>query len=260
MTSHVISPKGWAVYIVNQVDLSSKTGWRVLRLTPTVDLPPARLADIGGQCVEGEVGVTEVLLGWVGNRVPEPPWFELVLGWKRYWVKLTPSYSASAPLSAPAHRLYILCADRRCDLLPLFALANPMRHPQYASTVVRAQVDVDAEDRWIPICDVLDCSKTFIKMPNYEQTVGKGALDLLSDPEKVKALFRLGYDRSKDARRIGYRLGIWTLDPDAMPKNVFEKGQFTVAASAVAAYLYPLLPSNIERYLRIQPITTAANA
>ncbi len=258
--THVISPKGWAVYIVNQVDPNSKTDWRTLRLTPTIDLPPARLADIGGQCTEGEVGITEVLLGWAGGRTPEPPWFELVLGWKRYWVKLAPSYSASAPLSAPAHRLYILCEDRRCDLLPLFALADPLRHPQYASLVVRAYVNVEAEDRWIPLCDVVDCSKTLIKTPNYEQTIGKGALDLLSDPEKVKTIFRLAYDRSKDARRIGYKLGIWSLDPDAMPKNVFEKGQFTVVATAAIAYLYPLMPPNIQRYLRLQPIATLSNA
>ncbi|MFZ8808411.1 MAG: hypothetical protein ACO2PN_09940 [Pyrobaculum sp.] len=258
--THVISPNGWAVYHVNKVDPSQKTGWRILRLSPTVDLPPARLADIGGQCVEGEVGVTELLLGWAGGDVPQPPWFELVLGWKRYWVKLTPSYSASAPLSAPAHRLYILCENRRCDLLPLFALANPLRHPQYAAAVVRAQVDVEAEDRWIPLCDVVDCSKTLINMSSYAQTVGKGALDLLSDPEKVRTTFRLAYDRSKDARRIGYKLGIWTLDPDAMPKNVFEKGQFTVLATAAIAYLYPLMPPNLERYLRLQPIATVNNA
>jgi len=258
--THVISPSGWAVYVVNQVDPSRKTGWKILRLSPVVDLPPARLADIGGQCIEGEVGVTEILLGWAGGRAPQPPWFELTLGWKRYWVKLAPSYSASAPLSAPAHRLYILCEDRRCDLLPLFALADPLRRPQYAAAVVRAQVDVEEEDRWIPICDVIDCAKTMIKMLGYEQTAAKGALDLLSDPEKVRALFRLGYDRSKDARRIGYKLGIWSLDPDAVPKKVFEKGQFTVVATAAIAYVYPLLPQNIERYLRLQPIATLSNA
>jgi hypothetical protein len=258
--THVISPKGWAVYIVNQVDPSSKTGWRVLRLNPTVDLPPARLADIGGQCVEGEVGVTEILLGWAGGRAPEPPWFELVLGWKRYWVKLAPSYSASAPLSAPAHRLYIFCEDRRCDLLPLFALADPQRHPQYATVVVRAEVDVEAEDRWIPLCDVEDCSKTLMNMPNYEQALGKGALDLLSDAERVRTLFRLAYDRSKDVRHIGYKLGIWTLDPYAMPKGVFEKGQFTVVATAAIAYILPLVPSNVKKYLRLQPIVTLSNA
>jgi hypothetical protein len=258
--THIINPNGWAVYTVNQVDPSQKTGWKTLRLTPVVDLPPARLADIGGQCVEGEVGVTEIFLGWAGGRAPQPPWFELILGRKRYWVKLAPSYGASAPLSAPAHRLYILCEDRRCDLLPLFALADPLRHPQHAAVVVRAQVDVEAEDRWIPLCDVVDCAKTLIRMSNYEQTVGKGALDLLSDPEKVRTLFRLSYDRSKDARRIGYKLGIWTLDPDTMPKNVFEKGQFTVVASAAIAYVYPLIHlPNPERYLRLQPIVSLNN-
>ncbi len=257
MTSHVISPNGWAVYIVNHPN--SKTDWRILHLAPTIDLPPARLADIGGQCTEGEVGVTEVLLGWAGGRSPEPPWFELVLGWKRYWIKLAPSYSASAPLSAPAHRLYILCEDRRCDLLPLFALADPLRYPQHAAAVVRAQVNVEAEDRWIPLCDVVDCAMTLIKTPKYEQTIGKGALDLLSDPEKVRTLFKLAYDRSKDARRIGYKLGIWSLDPDAMPKNVFEKGQFTVVATAAIAYVFPLMPPNVKKYLRIQPIVTLSS-
>ena len=258
--NHVVSPKGWAVYFVNQVDPSSKTGWRHLRLSPAADLPPARLADVGGQCAEGEVGVTEVLLGWAGGRAPPPPWFELVLGWKRYWLKLAPAYSASAPLSAPAHRLYILCQDRRCDLLPLLALADPLRHPQHAALVVRAYVDAEVEDRWIPICDVVDCAKTVINTPNYEQSVGKGALDVLSDPEKLRTVFRLAYDRSKEARRIGYRLGLWTLDPDAVPRNVIEKGQFTVVATAAIAYVYPLMPPKLERYLRLQPIATLSNA
>ncbi|MFZ8810172.1 MAG: hypothetical protein ACO2PN_18965 [Pyrobaculum sp.] len=252
---HVVSPKGWAYFVVNEVDPSSKDGWRVVRLSPVLSLPPARLADVGGQCVvEGEVGVAEVLLGWAKSE-PPLPWFELSLGQKRYWVKMAPAYGASAPLSAPAHRLYILCADRKCDLSPLFALADPLKHPQYAAPIIRAHMHAEADGRWMPICDVLDCSKTVFATPSYDNTVGKGALDFLSDPEKLYVLVKLTYDRSKETRRAGYRLGLWSLNPDEMPKHLGETGTFTTVATAALGYIIHMVPK-IDKYLRLQPITT----
>jgi len=252
---HLVSPKGWLVLIVNEVDPGSRFGWRVVRPSPVVVLPPARLADVGGQCAEGEVGVSEILLGWA-RREPPPPWFELTLGWRRYWVKLAPSWAASAPLSAPAHRLQILCADRRCDLSPLFALADPLRYPQHAAQIVRAHVDADG-DRWLPICDAIKCDGTLFSSPGYEQSFGKGALDILANPAKLRALFRLTYDRSKEARRIGYRLGLWTLDPDAEPRDLSVRGEFTATATAALGYVYHMT-SRVDRYLRLRLIGAVA--
>jgi len=252
---HLVSPKGWLVVMANEVDPGGKSGWRVVRPSPVVDLPPARLADVGGQCAEGEVGVSEILLGWA-KREPPPPWFELSLGWRRYWVKLAPSWAASAPLSAPAHRLQILCADRRCDLSPLFALADPLRYPQHAAAVVRAYVDADG-DRWLPICDAIKCDGTLFTSPGYEQSFGKGALDILANPAKLRMLFRLTYDRSKEARRIGYRLGLWTLDPDAEPRDLSVRGEFTATATAALGYVYHMT-SRVDRYLRLRLIGAVA--
>jgi hypothetical protein len=250
---HVISPKGWAYFVVNEVDPGGREGWRAVRLSPVLVLPPARLADVGGQCVaEGEVGVSEVLLGWA-RWEPPPPWFELSLGWRRYWTKLTPAYGASAPLSAPAHRLYLLCADRRCDLSPLLALADPLRYPQHAAAVVRALAHAEADGRWMPICDAVDCAQTLFASPSYDDTVGKGALDVLSDPERLHVLVKLTYDRSKETRRVGYRLGLWTLSPDEVPKRLGEKGVFTTVATAALGYLIHMVPK-VDRYLRLQPI------
>jgi hypothetical protein len=251
---HVVSPKGWAYFVANDVDFNAKDGWRIVRLSPVLVLPPARLADVGGQCiVEGEVGIAEVLLGWA-KREPPPPWFELSLGWKKYWVKLVPAYGASAPLSAPAHRLYILCADRQCDLSPLFALADPLKYPQYAAAVIRAHIHAEADDRWLPICDTVNCSNTVFATRNYDNTVGKGALDILSDPEKLHVLVRLTYDRSKETRRVGYRLGLWTLSPDEVPKHLGVTGTFTTVATAALGYIIHMVPK-VDRYLRLQPIT-----
>ena len=251
---HVVSPKGWAYFVANEADLGARDGWRAVRLSPVLVLPPARLADIGGQCVvEGEVGVAEVLLGWA-KREPPPPWFELSLGWRRYWVKMAPAYSASAPLSAPAHRLYILCADRKCDLSPLFALADPLKYPNHAAPIIRAHINAEADGKWMPICDVVDCSQTLFSSSSYDSTVGKGALDILSNPEKLYMLVKLTYDRSKEARRAGYRLGLWSLSPDEVPKHLGIMGTFTTTATAALGYIIHMVPK-VERYLRLKPIT-----
>ena len=255
---HLISPKGWLVVMANEVDPNGKSGWRVVRPSPVVVLPPARLADIGGQCAEGEAGVSEILLGWAKREPPSPPWFELALGWRRYWVKLAPSWAASAPLSAPAHRLQILCADRRCDLSPLFALADPLHYPQYAAQIVRAHVDADG-DRWLPICDYIDCKNTIFSLPGYESSFGKGALDILSNPAKVRILFKLTYDRSKETRKIGYRLGLWTLDPDAEPRDLSIRGEFTATATAALGLVYHMnMTSRVDRYLRLRLVSAVA--
>ena len=100
---HVLSPKGWARFVVNEVEPDPKSGdWLVAGLMPSpVLVPPALMADVAGLCAEEKIGVTSVALGYT-KREPGANWFELSLGWMRHWVRLVPNWSASAPLSAPS--------------------------------------------------------------------------------------------------------------------------------------------------------------
>jgi hypothetical protein len=247
---HVLSPKGWARFVVNEVEPDPKAGgWLAAGLMPSpVLVPPARMADVAGLCAEEQVGVTSVALGYA-KKEPPPPWFELSLRWKRYWVRLVPDWSASAPLSASAHRLYILCPERTCDLSPLFALADPLTWPKHVARIVRTYVAADVSSRWIPICDMADCS-------NFGLGVGTEVMDILSTPQRLYHLFKLVYDKGKDTRIVGYRLGLWTLNPSRPPKNPDDMeplGGFTMAASAalsLAAHMIPL--EEVMRYLRLR--------
>jgi len=246
---HVLSPKGWAVFVVNEVEPDPKSGdWLAAGLMPSpVLMPPARLADVAGLCAEEEVGVTSVVLGYT-KREPGANWFELRLGWKRYFVRLVPDWSASAPLSAPAHRLYILCTERMCDLSPLFALADPLTWPKYAARVARTYVAADVSNRWIPICDKVDCS-------NFSPGVGTEVMDILSTPRRLYYLFKLAYDRSKDTRIAGYRLGLWTVDPSRppAPDDMEPRGGFTLAASVALSLVAHMIPlEEVMRYIRLR--------
>jgi len=247
---HVLSPKGWARFVVNEVEPDPKAGgWVKTGLMPSpVLVPPARMADVAGLCAEGLIGVTSVALGYT-KREPGANWFELRLGWKRYFVRLAPDWSASASLSASAHMLFILCTERMCDLSPLFALADPLTWPKHAARIVRTYVTADVPSRWIPICDKVDCS-------NFSLGVGTEVMDILASPRRLYYLFKLVYDRSKETRIVGYRLGLWTVDPRRLPTDPDDmepRGGFTLAASAalsLAAHMIPL--EEVMRYLRLR--------
>ena len=250
---HVLSPKGWARFVVNEVEPDPKAeDWVKAGLMPSpVLVPPARMADVAGLCAEERIGITSVALGYA-KKEPKH-WFELSLGWKRYWVRLVPDWSASAPLSASAHRLYILCPERMCDLSPLFALADPLTWPKYAARIVRTYVAADVPSRWVPICDKVDCS-------NLPLGAGTEVMDILSTPRRLYYLFKLAYDRRREVRIAGYRLGLWTVDPSRPPANPDDmepRGGFTLAASAalsLAAHMIPL--EEVMRYIRLKHIKT----
>ena len=250
---HVLSPKGWATFVVNEVEPDPKSGgWVKAGLMPSpVLVPPARLADVAGLCAEERLGVTSVALGYTTKFQQKEPknWFEFSLGWKRYWVRIVPDWGASAPLSASAHRLYILCPERMCDLSPLFALADPLTWPRYAARMVRTYVTADVPSRWIPICDKMDCS-------NFSLERGTEVMDILSTPQRLYYLFKLAYDRGKETRIMGYRLGLWTVDPrrhPTDPNDIEPRGGFTLAASlalSLTAHMIPL--EEVMRYLRLR--------
>jgi hypothetical protein len=250
---HVLSPKGWAVFVVNEVEPDPKAeGWVKAGLMPSpVLVPPARLADVAGLCAEEKIGVTSVALGYT-KKEPKN-WFELALGWKRYWVRLVPDWGASAPLSASAHRLYILCPERTCDLSPLFALADPLTWPKYAARIARAYVATDNVNRWIPICDKVDCGR----LPS--DIFGGNVMDILSSPKKLYYLFKLVYDRSPETRAVGYRLGLWTVDPRRIPdpSDMAPRGEFTLAASMALSYATHMIPfEEVKRYIRLRAVKT----
>jgi hypothetical protein len=155
----------------------------------------------------------------------EPPksgavrWAELKLGvpHRHYRVTLVPDAAMAAPPGGFAHRLYILCKGSECDLSPLFALAGPRDFPGLAAAVARAYyIGPEPQVRWIPGCDYVDCGD--VKgIKEGEEGQAKTALDILADERKLKALIRLTYDLSPDARAEGFELGLWTLDPREAP-------------------------------------------
>ena len=251
---HILSPKGWARFVVNEVKSDPKSGdWLAAGLVPSpVLVPPARVADVAGLCAEEKIGVTSVALGYT-KKEPPPPWFELSLGWRRYWVRLVPDWSASASLSASAHRLYILCPERMCDLSPLFALADPLTWPKHAARIVRTYVIADVPSRWIPICDKVDCGR----LPS--DIFGSNVMDMLSSPKKLYYLFKLVYDRRPETRTVGYRLGLWTVDPRRIPdpSDMAPRGEFTLAASMALSYVTHMIPfEKVKRYIRLRAVET----
>ncbi len=243
-----------------------------LMLMPAVALPQYRAMDMGPHSKTLSAAVTTVCMTYYGGkRYRQYKHIELRLGPRRYIVLLWPDSVAAAPLGHMSHRLYILCLQPDCDLSPLFALADPLQYPQYAATVARAiyvpQRDVQFT-RWLPICNYIDCKNTIFTAPNYEQTFARAGLDILSNSEKLQLLVRLVYDRSKEARRLGFMAGLWTLNPDAVPGDIWsqiedavkrrdhmqlcdlaryaeesvDKGQFSTAATAALGMIAHMLP------------------
>jgi len=298
-TGHVLGPLGWlqvrfAAYVGDEIfgeassttivpmgptapkpapHISELTTFVCLMLMPSVALPPYRAMDMGPHSKTLSTAVTTVCMTYYGGRrYRQHKHIELRLGPRRYIVLLWPDSLAAAPLAHMAHRLYILCLQHECDLSPLFALADPLQYPQYAAAVARAiyvpQRDVQFT-RWLPICNYIDCKDTIFSAQNYEQTFARAALDILSSPEKLQLLMRLVYDRSKEARRLGFMTGLWTLNPEALPGDIWsqiedavkrrdhmqlcdlaklaeegaDKGQFSTAATAalgMAAHMVPI--------------------
>jgi hypothetical protein len=260
-----------------------------MTVKPAVRLPQHRSMDAGPHNKALSTAITTICVAYYSGKAHrQKKCIELQLGERRYVVCLWPDSLAAAPLAQMSHRLYILCRQPQCDLSPILALADPLEYPHYAAIVARAIYslapnvkDVEVK-RWIPICDYIDCGdlqkdeksgnlqkkkadepRTIFEIEGYEQSFGKAALDILSNPQKVQLLFRLFFDRSREARKAGFAAGLWTLDPDAAPGDMWpqiedavkkrdayqlmdlvklllsgepEKGQFTVAASAAAAY------------------------
>jgi hypothetical protein len=247
-----------------------------LTLMPTIALPQYRAMDMGPHNKTLSAAVATVCMTYYGGkRYRQYKHIELRLGPRRYIVLLWPDSIAATPLSHMAHRLYILCLQQDCDLSPLFALADPLQYPQFAAAVARAIYVPQRENvqftRWLPICNYVNCKNTenvIFASPNYEQTFARAALDILSNPEKVQLLMRLVYDRSKETRRLGFAAGLWTLNPDAMPGDVWsqiedavrrrdhmqlrdlvtlaeegaDKGQFSTAATAALGMVAHMVP------------------
>jgi len=301
-TGHILGPLGWlnvkfAAYVGDEIfgeagnitivpmgttapkpapHISDLLTFVCLMLMPPVALPPYRAMDMGPHNKTLSAAVTTVCMTYYGGkRYRQYKHIELKLGPRRYIVLLWPDSVAAAPLAHMAHRLYILCLQPDCDLSPLFALADPLQYPQYAAATARAIYVPQRENiqfaRWLPICDYIDCKNTkniIFKAPNYEQTFARAGLDILSNPEKLQLLVRLVYDRSKEARRLGFMAGLWTLNPDAIPGDIWsqiedavkrrdhmqlcdlarhaeegvDKGQFSTAATAAIGMIAHMLP------------------
>jgi hypothetical protein len=247
-----------------------------LMLMPSIALPQYRAMDSGPHSKTLSASATTICMTYYGGkRYRQYKHIELRLGPRRYIVLMWPDSVAAAPLGHMSHRLYILCLQPDCDLSPLFALADPLQYPQYAAAVARAVYVPQRENiqftRWLPICNYIDCKNTIFTSPNYEQTFARAGLDILSSPEKVQLLMRLVYDRSKEARRLGYMAGLWTLNPDAVPGDIWsqiedavkrrdymqicdlakhvedgvDKGQFTTAATAALGMIAHMVPIQI---------------
>ena len=299
---HIVSPFGWAEFISKAhvtdsifgkgsdfggeyghsiMPASAAGGFRpapqfdeipeltCMTVLPAIRLPPYRAMDVGPHAKTLSIAITSICIAYyAGKAYRQKKCMELQLGQRKYVVCLWPDSLAAAPLAQMSHRLYILCRQPRCDLSPLLALADPLEYPQYAAVVFRAlytlapNANVQAE-RWLPITDYIDIRDTIFAAPGYEQSFGKAALDILSNPSKLQLLFQLFFDRSKETRKAGFAAGLWTLSPDAEPGDMWpqiedavkrrdanqlrdllkllesapEKGQFTVAASAAFAYV-----------------------
>lgn len=321
---HIVSPYGWLQFKFNayvtdtifgkgaydrlydfgdhgqSIMPSSATGFKpapafeeipeliCMTVKPAVRLPQHRAMDVGPHHKALSSAITSVCVAsYNGKAYKQRKCMELQLGPRKYVVCMWPDSLAAAPLAQLSHRLYILCKQSECDLSPLFALADPLEYPHYASLVARAiytlapnAKNVEA-DRWLPIKEYIDIKGTIFTTEGYEQSFGKIALDILSNSNKLKLLFHLFFDRSKETRKAGFAAGLWTLDPDSMPGDLWpqiedalkrkdayqlldliklltdeqpEKGQFTVAASAAFAYVAHmthapiLLGQNIFRF------------
>ena len=233
--------------------------------------------------------LTACMTYYAGTKYGKYKFMELRLGSRRYLVMLWPDSVATAPLGHMAHRLYILCRQPQCDLSPLFALADPIHFPQHAAAVARTYYMLLSPhprpmSRWLPACDYVDCGKTVFAQPDgktvfaqpdYDASLARTALDILSDPEKLNILTRLVYSQTRELRALGFKHGLWTLDPAAEPGDLWRQaedavkrrdvwqaiellyyiarqpdaavphGQFTVAASAALSYYAHMIPFKV---------------
>jgi len=302
---HVLGPRGWAQVefpgpvgdaIFENRDLFplSTTGdprpapppealhdFICFSLMPGVAMPHYRAMDITfhRKTLSTDV-LTACMTYYSGTRHIKYKFMELRLGNRRYLVMLWPDSVATAPLGHMAHRLYILCRQPQCDLSPLFALADPIHFPQHAAAVARTYYmllspHLRPMSRWLPACDYVDCGKTVFAQPDYDARLARSALDILSDPEKLNILTRLVYSQTRDLRALGFKHGLWTLDPAAEPGDLWRQaedaakrrdawqaiellyyiarqpdaavphGQFTVAASAALSYYAHMIPFKV---------------
>jgi len=224
--------------------------------------------------------LTACMTYYGGTRHIKYKFMELRLGNRHYLVMLWPDSVATAPLGHMAHRLYILCRQPQCDLSPLFALADPIHFPQHAAAVARTYYMLLSPhprpmSRWLPACDYVDCNKTVFAQRDYDTSLARTALDILSDPEKLNILTRLVYSQTRELRALGFKHGLWTLDPAAEPGDLWRQvedavkrrdawqaiellyyvarqpdaavphGQFTVAASAALSYIAHMIPFKV---------------
>jgi len=300
---HVLGPRGWLqvefpgpVDIFENRDLfpMSTTGdprpapppetlqdFVCFSLVPGVAMPHHRAMDttIHRKTLSTQAH-TACMTYYSGTKHTKYKFIELRLVNRRYLVMLWPDSVATAQLGYMAHRLYILCRQPQCDLSPLFALADPIHFPQHAAAVARTYYMLLSPhprpmSRWVPACDYVDCDKTVFAQPDYDTSLARSALDILSDPEKLNILTRLVYSQTRDLRALGFRHGLWTLDPAAEPGDLWKQvedavkrrdawqaiellyyvarqpdaavphGQFTVAASAALSYYAHMLPFKV---------------
>jgi len=302
---HILGPRGWlevqfpgpvgdAIFENRDLFPMSTTGdprpapppealhdFICFSLMPAVAMPHYRAMDITfhRKTLSTDV-LTACMTYYTGTKYGKYKFMELRLGSRRYLVMLWPDSVATAPLGHMAHRLYILCRQPQCDLSPLFALADPLHFPQHAAAVARTYYMLLSPhprptSRWLPACDYVECGKTVFAQPDYDTSLARSALDILSDPEKLNTLTKLVYSQTRDLRALGFKHGLWTLDPAAEPGDLWRQvedavkrrdlwqamvllhyaarqpdaavphGQFTVAASAALSYYAHMLPFKV---------------
>ena len=300
---HVLGPRGWLqvefpgpVDIFNNRDLfpvstagdprpapppETLQDFICFSLMPGVAAPHPRAMDSTFHRKHISTQIPTVCMTYYsGTSHTKYKFMELRLGNRRYFVMLWPDSVATAPLGYMAHRLYILCRQPQCDISPLFALADPIHFPQHAAAVARTYYMLLSPhprpmSRWLPACDYVDCGKTVFAQPDYDTSLARSALDILSDPEKLNILTRLVYSQTRELRALGFRHGLWTLDPTAEPGDLWKQvedavkrrdawqaiellyyiarqpdaavphGQFTVASSVALSFYAHMLPFKV---------------
>jgi len=294
---HILTPRGWAFWRFSAPAPSADMelpkaerappidevppSWTCVLLWPSVTLPMYRAMDVGPHAKTLTTSITSVCLTY-GTEPSEGRWFTLKLLTRTYYVAIVPDSVSAASLSHFSHRLYIICETETCDLSPLFALSDPLDFPQYASRVVRSYFSGSEPDgRWIPGCDFVQCSD-IVTRSEFEQTYGRGALDILADPERLNVLYKLIYDQSQKMREEGFKRGLWTIKPGTPPGDMWpaiedavkrrdlnqlkdliglaeqgqpaKRGQFTTTASVALLYVAHLIPfERIKELLRPPP-------
>ena len=198
----IVTPRGWAVL---------PPGAEAL-LWPPVDLPKARALDLAEHRALIPISISAVkVLAEPGRNM-----YELKAG-RTYMLSAARASRASSPPAGVTHELRLFCGGP-CDLSPLYFLSLP----RGAAAIVRGFIDVEPADRWAPA-------------PPPEGDPKEG-LDILADPRRARALLHLVYDKSREARRLGCDLGLWTPCPGEGP------GRFTAAALHALRLIAHFLP------------------